>query len=238
MTLTIYDNHYAMSVTPIIFNSSSSYTVLSEDPIPVQGGRGTDTQVNFEITDYLDAIYNDALIPNALCFAIDDYALNTNLYVCQLPGTKGEFKFTDNGEAAGEDLIIFNAYENELVDLKPYLYTADKTVGDNREQEEYLAHLQWISSNENVFEVKGGVIKTKKAGRATITVRERMDGKQAVMIIDVKKGSRPTTDTTSGAVSASLQASIENPRAAVLKVLLSADSKLSTLMPAARRRLK
>lgn len=219
MTLTIYDNHYAMSVTPIIFNSSSSYTVLSEDPIPVQGGRGTDTQVNFEITDYLDAIYNDALIPNALCFAIDDYALNTNLYVCQLPGTKGEFKFTDNGEAAGEDLIIFNAYENELVDLKPYLYTADKTVGDNREQEEYLAHLQWISSNENVFEVKGGVIKTKKAGRATITVRERMDGKQAVMIIDVKKGPRPTTDTTSGAVSASLQASIEKPASGGLESL-------------------
>ncbi len=187
VTMKIYDNQYAMSVTPIIFTSSSSYTFLSDYPIPINSERGKESIVTFEITDYLDAIYSDALIPNALVFSIDDYALNSNIFICQLPGTKGEFKFTKTGRENGEDLIILSAYENDIVDLKQYLYTADTTIGENRENLEYLKHLVWISSNEDIVEVSEGVIKAKASGRATVTAREKMDGKQAVIIINVKK---------------------------------------------------
>lgn len=198
ITLTIYDNHYAMSVNPVIFTSSSTYTFLTDVPIPVNGQKGQDSTLTFEITDYLEDIYNDSLIPNAICFSIDDYALNTNIFVCQLPGTEGEFKFTKNGENNGEDLIIFTAYENELIDLKQYLYTADETIGADRENEDYLSHLTWISSNENVIEVDKGLVKTLSSGRATVTVREKMEGLQAVVIINVKKGSRPSDSTQNG----------------------------------------
>ena len=197
-TLTIYDNQYAMSVTPITFTSSSTYTFLSENPIPVNGQKGQDSTVTFEITDYLEDIYNDSLIPNAICFSIDDYALNSNIYVCQLPGTAGDFKFTKNGEENGEELVIFTAYENELIDLKKYLYTTDASIGSARENEDYLSHLTWISSNEKVLQVSEGLVKINSTGRATVTARERMDGKQAVLIFNVKKGNRPASASQNG----------------------------------------
>lgn len=201
ITLTVYDNHYAMSVNPVIFTSSSTYTFLTDVPIPLNGQKGQDCTVTFEITDYLEDIYNDSLIPNAICFSIDDYALNTNIYVCELPGTAGEFKFTKNGEDNGEELIILTAYENELIDLKQYLYTADETIGANRENEDYLSHLTWISSNEKVLEVEKGYVKTISAGKATVTVREMMEGLQAVVIINVKQGTRPDSSENSGITS-------------------------------------
>ena len=52
--MTVYDNHYTQAITPIIFTSSSSYTILTDNPIPVYGEKGSDTKVKFEITDYLE----------------------------------------------------------------------------------------------------------------------------------------------------------------------------------------
>ena len=64
----------------------------------------------------------------ALAFSIDDYALNSNIYVCQLPGTKGDFKFTKDGTPEGTDLIILSVNEGEVIDLTRYLSTTDSTV--------------------------------------------------------------------------------------------------------------
>ncbi len=188
--MVVYDNQYAMSITPIIFTSSSSYTFLTKNPIPVSNAvKGGDTAVSFEITDYLDDIFNDAIIPNALAFSIDDYALNSNIYLCQLPGTKGEFKFTRTGEKDSSELLVLPVVEGEMVDLIQYLYTADETVGENRENAEYLSHLVWTSSNEDIVEVNQGLLKVKKPGRATVTVTEKYEGNQAVLIINAKSSS-------------------------------------------------
>ena len=184
MNMVIYDNQYVMSVTPIIFNSSSSYTFLTENPIPVYSERGTDNKVRIEITDFLEDTYDDALISSALGFAIDDYALNSNIYLCQLPGTKGDFKFTKDGNLDGANLDILTVYEDEVVDLTKYLATADKTVDDDKS---YLNHLVWSSSNVDVCEANEGLVRGISEGIATVTVREQMDGKQAVVIIKVKK---------------------------------------------------
>lgn len=184
ITLTVYDNQYVQSVTPIIFTSSSSYTFLTENPIPVYSEKGKDNAVRFEITNYLEDIYNDSIITSALAFSVDDYALNSNIYLCRLPGTKGDFKFTKDGTMDGTDLIILSMYEDEVVDLTQYLATSDdRPDGDN----EYLRHLVWSSSNENVVEVKEGIVKCVGAGRATVTVKEQMELKQAVLLINVKR---------------------------------------------------
>lgn len=131
--MTVYDNQYAMSVTPIIFTSSSSYTFLTEKPIPIYGEQGKDSTVKFEITSLLDDIKDDKIIQSALAFSIDDYALNSNIYICQLPGTKGDFKFTKDGTMSGTDLIILSMYEDEIVNLSDYLATGDKTVDKDKD---------------------------------------------------------------------------------------------------------
>ena len=183
LTMTVYDNHYAQSITPIIFDSSSSYTFLEDNPIPIYSEMGKDTKVKIEITDYLDEIYSDAIIPSALAFSIDDYALNSNIYICQLPGTRGDFKFTKDGTVEGTDLIILSVNEGEVIDLTKYLSTTDKTVDTDKD---YLKYLSWISSNEEVAIVKDGIVVGQKAGRVTITAREDLYGKQAVLLLNVK----------------------------------------------------
>ena len=191
INLTVYDNQYAMSITPILFTSSSSYSILSKNPIPVYSQRGSDTVVRFEITDYLDAIYEDQLITSALAFSVDDYALNSNIFLCQLPGTKGDFKFTNDGTDTGSELIILSCYEDEVIDLTKYLYTADASVDADKS---YLNHLVWTSSNTDIIEVEEGLLKAKAVGRATVSVTERMELKQAVMIINVKSREKGTSD--------------------------------------------
>ena len=70
-----------------------------------------------------------------------------------------------------------------MIDLTKYLYTADKTVDENKD---YLGHLVWTASNTDIIEVEEGIVKAKVVGRATVSVLERMELKQAVMIINVK----------------------------------------------------
>lgn len=184
ITMTVYDNQYVQSISPIIFTSSSSYTLLSDKPIPVYSERGKDATVRFEITDYLEDIFDDAIIPNALAFSIDDYALNSNIYLCQLPGTQGDFKFTKDGTMDGVDLVILSMYENEIIDVTKFLASSDKTSDVDKD---YLNHLTWTSSNSTIAEVDKGQVKCLKPGRATITAREAYNGKQAVLIINVKE---------------------------------------------------
>lgn len=184
VNMVVYDNQYVQSITPILFTSSSSYTFLTQNPIPVYSEKGKDNLVRFEITDYLKDIGTDALITSALAFSIDDYALNSNIFICQLPGTKGDFKFTKDGTPDGTDLIILSAYEDEVIDLTQYLATSDGTVDVDKD---YLKYLSWTSSNENVIEVKDGLVKCIAEGKATVTVREQMNLNQAVVIINVKK---------------------------------------------------
>lgn len=192
ITMTIYDNQYVQSITPIAFTSSSNYTVLSKNPIPVYSEKGQDNKVRFEITEYLDNIYADELITSALSFSIDDYALNSNIYMCQLPGTKGDFKFTKDGTVDGSDLLILSMYEDEVVDLTKYLATADLTVDENKE---YLKYLSWASSDENIAQVQDGLVRGLNPGRVTITVQEAMELKKAVLIINVKERVEPLEES-------------------------------------------
>ena len=199
ITMTVYDNHYVQSITPIIFTSSSSYTFLTDNPIPVYSEFGQDNKVKFEITDYLDDIYTDSIITNGLAFSIDDYALNSDIYICQLPGTEGEFKFTKDGTMEGTELIILSMYENEAIDLTKYLATKDETVDESKD---YLKYLTWTSSNEDVVQVKDGIVKGLKPGRATITALENLYGNKAILILNVKEKVDDQQSTNSDTIKA------------------------------------
>lgn len=183
ITLTVYDNHYVQSVSPIIFTSASEYTQLTDNPIPVYSSRGADNTVTFEITDYLQDVEFDALINSALGFSVDDYALNTNIYMCQLPGTKGEFTFTRDGTPEGTEMKTLTVYEGDIVDLTRYLATTDASVD---EAKEYLKYLNWSSSNERVATVKEGLLYCVNKGTATITVSEALDLKAAKLMVSVR----------------------------------------------------
>ena len=195
INLTVYDNHYVQAITPVMFNSSSEYTTLTNHPIPVYSDMGKDNKVRIEITDFLDDIKSDALITSSLAFMVEDYALNSNLYLCQLPGTRGEFKFTRNGETDGSTLTILTIYEDEVVDLTAYLATSDQTVDSNKD---YLKHLVWQSSNEKVALVEQGQVRGVSAGRSTISVLEQMNLRKASLLINVVKREETASQQTEG----------------------------------------
>ncbi len=209
INMVIYDNHYVQSITPIIFTSSSSYTFLTENPVPVYSEKGANNRVRFEITQFLEDIYADEIITSGLAFSIDDYALNSNIYICQLPGTKGEFKFTSDGTMEGGDLIILSVEEGELIDLTRYLATADSSVDENKD---YLKYLVWTSSNEKVIEVKDGILKANKAGRATVTVKEQMELNQAILIINVKEKTADVAEASDSLIGNADSSKIEDIR--------------------------
>ncbi len=183
INVTVYDNHYTQSIYPIAFTSSSSYTYLTDNPIPVYGEKNSNTTVRFEITDMLDDLGEDELITNALAFLVEDYALNSNLYLCQLPGTKGDFKFTTDGSYEGTEITTINAYVGDVIDLTTFLASADETIEGGRD---YLKYLNWTSSDEKKVEVAYGSAVCKAKGRVLITVTEQMDGKKAICTVNVK----------------------------------------------------
>ena len=191
LTLNVYDNQYVMSVSPILFTATNTYTMLSDKPIPVYAQKASDNKVRIEITDYLENVGYDKLVSGALAFSIDDYALNSNIYVVQLPGTNGDIKFTQDGDYGSPKIDIVSMYENEVLDLTDKLATADKNVDENKD---YLKYLKWESSNPQIAEVRDGQVLGKKPGRATITVTrtgvvsgETLPSHQAVIMINVKK---------------------------------------------------
>lgn len=224
LDMTIYDNHYAQSITPLLFTSSNSYTVLTEYPIPIYSEKGKDNVVRIEITDFLKDIYNDALITSALGFSIDDYALNSNIYMCQLPGTRGDFKFTRSGEYDGSELTILTIDEGEVVDLTKYLATSDPTVDADKD---YLKHLDWSSSNTKIAAVERGQVLGLTAGRATITVTERMELRKATLLINVRKKESAEQPDAQSADSKNGGSAVKKPKAADKNVPDVSDSSVA-----------
>ena len=187
VTLTIYDNHYVMSVSPVAFYEDSetnkyAYSYLTDEPIPVYSNKGTDNKVRIEITDMLDDMYHDGLVTSSMIFMVDDYALNSNIYTCALPGTRGDFKFTADGSYDGRELRTLELGTNEIIDLTAYLATSDTSVDADKD---YLGHLSWTSSNTKVAVVEKGQVRGIAPGTTTITATEGIDGKSARLLVRV-----------------------------------------------------
>ena len=165
--VTVFDNHYAMSVRPIavyeVINPETkapelTYSPLVDNPIPIyQENRGESTLVSFEITDYLDVIA-DTKMPSGLTLYIDDYAMNASISFIPFENTDEDLEFMDTEI----DLMI-----NETRDLAENFVYKDTT---DKVPSHYLSNLKWISSDESVVAIHNGKIEALKPGTATISV--------------------------------------------------------------------
>ncbi|MDE7463483.1 MAG: leucine-rich repeat protein, partial [Clostridiales bacterium] len=184
LTMTVYDNHYVQAITPIVFNEGNEYTMVTEQPIPVYSEKGKESKVRFEITDLLkDSVY-DAMFVGKLGFAIDDYALNTNIYICQLPGTDGTLKFTNNGEPDAGTKSAVTVHVDEIVDLTQFLSTTDSNVDDDKD---YLKYLTWTVGDESIAQVQYGQVRGITAGKRTqVTVTDTF-GRSATITVNVRE---------------------------------------------------
>ncbi len=175
VNIDVYDNHYTQCITPLSFTLTDegelSYSILSPNPIPVYGDRATTNNVKIEITDYIEDQGFAAAFKSGIPVQVTDYALNSTIYLLQLPGTNpglnGEFKFTADGTENAKELGILGIKEGEYLDLTQYLYSSDLN-----DDPYFYQNLIWSSSNTNIAEVKNGVVVGLKPGRTTITVTE------------------------------------------------------------------
>ena len=165
--LTVFDNHYAMSVRPIAVYETFdpeqqtnvlTYSPIVEYPIPIyQENRGESTLVSFEITDYLDIIATTKM-SSGLTLYIDDYAMNASICYIPFENTDGDIEFAENEI----ELDI-----NETFDLTSFFLFADST---NPVPADYLNTLSWTSSDETVVAIHQGKIEALKTGTVTISV--------------------------------------------------------------------
>lgn len=188
LNLTVYDNHYVQALQVVGFNSSSEYILLSDKAIPVYGEKASDTTVKIEITDYMDLLSQNALYTNCIAINVEDYALNSDIFVIQLPGTTDSFKYTSDGTASGKKLSSLEVEVDSTINLYEYLYsstTTDKT---------YFKYLNWTSSKTDVAEVKEGVVLGVSSGRTTITCTDMLnDYSQQITIIVKNKSTTKTS---------------------------------------------
>ncbi len=164
--LFVYDNHYAMSIRPVMVyeieedgEMKNTYAPLIPYSIPIyQENLGEVTKVSFEITDYLDIIA-ESDSPEGLTVYLDDYAMNGN--ICYIPFDDLEDPDLEF-EVPEIDLDI-----NDTLDLSSYLVYKDTAKEVNTA---YLKSLTWESSNEAAVKVHGGKIEAVGNGTSVISV--------------------------------------------------------------------
>lgn len=171
--LMVYDNHYAMSLRPVLVYDLKdydgeilkTYSPLTQYPVPVyQENRGEATKVTLEITDYLDIIA-DSHTPEGLTIYIDDYAMNGNL--CYVPFPETESKDLEFVEFMDKSLELDSHATFDLTTLLAHKDSAEPVTTD------YLKTLKWSSSDPTVVAVADGKLETLKAGTATVSVKGR-----------------------------------------------------------------
>lgn len=179
LDLTVYDNHYAMSVRPIavyeIWNPEKediekTYSTLTEYPIPIyQENRGENTLVTIELTDYLDVIAGSTM-PNGVTLYIDDYAMNASIAYVPFPSTADDGKDLE----FMEDEIELDI--NETFDLTKFFVYEDTTKAVNSD---YLHTLKWEvgnwvndewQSDDSVVAIHRGQLEAHKSGTAIVRV--------------------------------------------------------------------
>ena len=181
--LTVYDNHYAMSLRPIaimyetdangnpVYNDNNqkmiTYRSLTDNAIPIyQETRGAETVVTVEITDYLDTV-KDTLTPDGICFYVDDYALNANFTYIPFPEVEnGDLQF-DKSKLGEEQRYADSQLTIDIgqtVDLTKYI----TSISGKEINTEFLMMLDWASDDGSVA-VNNGVIEGMYQGVARVT---------------------------------------------------------------------
>lgn len=169
--LTVYDNHYAMAVRPVVFmvedidgTPTLSAASLKRTPIPVyQEKRGSTSVVTVEITDFFDPVKH-SVMPDGLGFIVDDYALNTGLCYVPFPEMDSADLAFDPSESANYDA----ASKSLVLDVGQTLDVTQLISASGRAVDNTFMFMFTWSSDDDSVSVQDGVIKGEKTGTARI----------------------------------------------------------------------
>lgn len=160
----IYDNHYAMAAqmgfvgtgadaegnaTPELFSFEQYLT-------PVDSQRNSTTTVEFELTDYIFEIKENALNKNTFTLTTYDYAMNYATYEIDLPTDFTDFYF----DAIAEEGITLSP--NEIFTLEPLVNPG----------ESWAELLNFTSSKPSVVRVVNNKLVAVASGSAIIKVSD------------------------------------------------------------------
>lgn len=148
--LDVSDNRFAQAIRPCTI-VNNTLIALADNPIPIyQQYANEKSTTKVEITDYLPLMKNSEY-PDTIFFMINDYALNTNIFMVSLAGCD------DVNLAFNETQIDIN--KNEIINLNEYVNVENAV----------LQGLTWTSSNDEIAIVDEAQVIGLKKGMAYIT---------------------------------------------------------------------
>ena len=188
--MAVYDNHYAMALNlgyvgkateeeiaegyDSVLRSFESYLT------PVYSTFNGTTYVEYELTDYIFDIKENAKNKNTFVVTCYDYAMNTTTYEIGLPDEYIDFYF----EESSADTTYLSL--NQVYQLNPIIYPNSETNPDS-ENNPWAELIEYRSTNKNVVAIVNDKLVAVGAGTATIQARDLKSGKAAqfkVTVID------------------------------------------------------
>ena len=175
--IAVYDNHYAMAMNVgyVGRDDLGEYMLYGFDRYltPIYSSFNGTTYVEYELTDYVHEIKENAVNKNSFTVAVYDYALNEATYEIALPDEYTDF-YIDLGD--GADSLTLNP--NEVYDLaeKAVVYPANQ----------WSALLEYVSTNTAVADIVNGKIVAKSSGTTMIRVIDRGTNKRVQFVLTVR----------------------------------------------------
>ena len=174
----IYDNHFAMAsqlgyvalTTDADGNSAPEMLGFEQYLTPVYSQRDSVTYVEYELTDYIYDIKENALNDMSFALTVYDYALNFATYEIGLPNDYADFYF----DGLEEGLTLS---PNEVYSLEPLVYP----------ETGWSELLEFTSSKPSVVRVVNNKIVAAGSGSATIKVRDPKSEKSLTFSVKVLK---------------------------------------------------
>ncbi len=150
LELDVSDNRYVQAIRPCTIINQTLIS-LTDRPIPVyQQNANETTTVKIEITDYFADLKNSDY-SDTIFFMIDDYALNSNIFLVSLGGCDYEdLKFNES---------TIEVQKNDIVDLNQYVNFENAM----------LQGLNWTTSNNEIAIVDDAQVIGLKQGIAILT---------------------------------------------------------------------
>ena len=172
----IYDNHYSMAAqlgyvmmsTDAEGNEAPEMKTFEQFMTPVYSQKNSTTTVQFELTDYIYDIKENAMHDNSFVVTCYDYALNYATFEIGLPTDYVDFYF-DSLES-GLTLSL-----NEVYTLEPLIYP----------DTEWAELLEYTSSKASVVRVVNNKLVAVGAGKATIKAQDPKSNKSITFQVNV-----------------------------------------------------
>ena len=156
--LAIFDNHYSMAAQlGYVDKTSYEFIAFSQYMTPIYSTRNDVSYVEYELTDYIYDIKNNAANPNSIVAATYDYALNDATYEIDLPDEFVSFYFE-------EETVTLSP--NELYSIKPLV----------RPGTEWGELLTYYSTNQKVARVVNNKVIAVAPGESQIRAEDPQTG--------------------------------------------------------------